>query len=88
MLVLKGQFPLSPLYHLLVLRPFASSPLKQRVCGKLVENNSPNATRRKQLVENKGRKTGRKLTRRMIIKCKLVEYLQVTHWDDSVLIII
>ena len=41
-----------------------------------------------QLVENKGRKTGRKLTRRMIIKCKLVEYLQVTHWDDSVLIMI
>ena len=34
------------------------------VCGKLVENNSPNATRRKQLVESKGRKTGRKLTRR------------------------
>ena len=29
------------------------------VCGKLVENNSPNATRRKQLVENKGRKTRR-----------------------------
>ena len=29
-------------------------------CGKLVENNPPNATRRKQLVEIKGRKTGRK----------------------------
>ena len=58
------------------------------VCGKLVENNSPNATRRKQLIEIKGRKTGRKLTRRMIIKCKLVEYLQITHWDDSVLIMI
>ena len=50
--------------------------------------NSPNATRRKQLVEIKGRKTGRKLTRRMIIKSKLVEYLQVTHWDDSVLIMV
>ena len=36
------------------------------VCGKLVENNPPNATRRKQLVEIKGRKTGRKLTRRRI----------------------
>ena len=47
-------------------------------CGKLVENNSPNATHRKQLVENKGRKTGRKLTRRMIIKCKLVEFLRKT----------
>ena len=50
--------------------------------------NSSKTTRRKQLVENKGRKTGRKLTRRMIIKCKLVEYLHVTHWDDSVLIMI
>ena len=30
-------------------------------------------TRRKQLVESKGRKTGRKLTRRIIIECKLVE---------------
>ena len=59
-----------------------------RVCRKLVENNSPNATRRKQLVEIKRRKTGRKLTGRLIIKCKLVEYLQITHWDDSVLIMI
>ena len=33
---------------------------------KLVENKTPNATRRKQLAENKGRKTGRKLTRRII----------------------
>ena len=31
----------------------------------LAECNSSNATRRKQLVENKGRKTGRKLTRRI-----------------------
>ena len=54
----------------------------------LAECNSSKTTRRKQLVENKGRKTGRKLTRRMIIKCKLVEYLQDTHWDDSVLIMI
>ena len=38
------------------------------VCGKLVENNSLNATRRKQLVEIKRRKTGRKLTRRVIIR--------------------
>ena len=43
------------------------------VCGKLVENNSPNATRRKQLVESRGRKSGRKLTRRTEIECKLVE---------------
>ena len=43
------------------------------VCGKLVENNSPNATRRKQLVEIKEQKTGQKLTRRIIIECKLVE---------------
>ena len=51
-------------------------------------------TRRKQLAEcnssktTRRRKTGRKLTRRMIIKCKLVEFLQVTHCDDSVLIMI
>ena len=45
-------------------------------------------TRRKQLIEIEGRKTGRKLTRRMIIKCKLVEYLQITNWDDSVLIMV
>ena len=35
----------------------------------LAECNSPNATRRMRPVEIKGRKTGRKLTRRMIIKC-------------------
>ena len=58
------------------------------VCGKLVENNSTKATRQKQLVENKGRKTGQKLTRRMIIKCKLIEYLQIAYWDDSVLIMV
>ena len=45
-------------------------------------------TRQKQLVEIKGRKTGRKLSRRIIIKCKLVEYLQITHWDDPVLIMV
>ena len=50
--------------------------------------NSSKTTRRMQLVEIKGRKSGRKLTRRMIIKCKLFEYLQITHWDDSVLIMV
>ena len=35
--------------------------------------NSPKTTRRMQLVENEWRKTGRKLSRRIIIECKLVE---------------
>ena len=35
--------------------------------------NSSKTTRRMQLVESKGRKTGRKLTRRTEIECKLVE---------------
>ena len=35
-------------------------------------------TSRMQLVKLRGRKTGQKLTRR-IIECKLVEYLQKTH---------
>ena len=42
--------------------------------GKLVENNSPKTTRRKQLAEIKGRKTRRKVTRRKHISGKLVEY--------------
>ena len=42
------------------------------VRGKLVEHNSPKTTRRKQLVENKGRKSRRKQTRRIITKSKLV----------------
>ena len=53
---------------------------------KLVENNSPNAICQKQLAETQGRIIGRKLTRRMIIKCNLVEQLQTTHRDNSVLI--
>ena len=42
--------------------------------GKLVENNSPKTTRRKQLAEIKGRKTRRKATRRKHNSGKLVEY--------------
>ena len=37
---------------------------------KLLRDSNP---RTKQLAENKGRKTGRKLTRRIIIECKFVE---------------
>ena len=48
--------------------------LKMTVCdGNTVENNSSNATRRKELVEIQGWKTGRKLALRIIIECKLVE---------------
>ena len=42
-------------------------------------------TRRRQLVEIEGRKTGRKLTRRILIECKLVEYLQIIHKGYTVL---
>ena len=48
--------------------------------------NGMRKTRRKQLVEIKGRKTGRKLTRRTIIECKFDEKLQITHQDYPVLI--
>ena len=47
---------------------FAQNQLFVMVCRKLFEK-----TRRIQLVEIKGRKTGRKLTGRMIIECKIVE---------------
>ena len=57
--------------------------MEKLVCGKLVENNSPNTTRQKQLVEIKEQKTGRKLTRRIIIECKLVEQLQITNGLSS-----
>ena len=48
--------------------------------------NGMRKTGRKQVVEKKGRKTGRKLTRRIIIECKLVE-LQITNKDYPVLIV-
>ena len=60
------------------------SPL---VCRKLVENNSPNATHRKQVVEFEGQKTRRKLTLRIFMECKLVEQLRrITHKDYPVLL--
>ena len=72
MKVKKGsKYPLGAFRVRRRLQQFGYSVLSQ-VCGKLVENNSPNATRRKH-VEIKGRKTRRKLTRRIIIECKLVE---------------
>ena len=51
------------------------------VCGKLVENNWPNSTRRKQLNEKEGRKTDLKLTRRLLkLDANSSEKLQITNW--------
>ena len=63
--------------------PFAQ---RENFCTNYFIYGGMRKTRRKQLVEIKGRKTGRKLTRRIIIEFKLVEELQITHRDCPVLI--
>ena len=52
--------------------PFAQ---RENFCTNYFIYGGMRKTRRKQLVEIKGRKTGRKLTRRIIIEFKLVEEL-------------
>ena len=55
-----GKLPVLTLHVIPCMKRYGIDTFSKMVRGKLIENNSPNATRRKQLVEIKGRKTHRK----------------------------